>query len=82
MATTTRYVADWCFEENEDTVRRWMAQNAGNYCECGEVRTTTLAEDAADEFDLYEDDEYTIPECVFELAAEVADWYEADNFAL
>lgn len=72
---TTRYVIDWCFEENKDAVRRWMAQNAGSYYDCGEVNTTLLGEDAAGEFDLYEDEEeYIIPECVFELAAEVADW--------
>jgi hypothetical protein len=77
---TTKYVTDWFFA-NEDTVRRWMAQHAGEYYDCGVVKTTKLAEDAALQFDLYEGEgsDYTIPECVFELALEVAEWYELDE---
>ncbi len=41
---------------------------------CGEVDMTKLAEDAAQELDLYENDE--VPEEVFEIAFEVAEDYE------
>ena len=45
----------------------WMKDNAHEYC-----TSTELAEAAADEFDLYEDDiDYVIPEVVFEAALEV-----------
>lgn len=41
---------------------------------CNEVNCTSLAEEAADVFDLYEDHEdYVIPEEVFDWAVEVAD---------
>ena len=41
---------------------------------CGEINMTLLAEDAAQEFDLYEDD--VISEGIFEIAFEVAEEYE------
>lgn len=54
-----------------EEVRRWMSCNAKQYQDCGETNATRLAEGAASEFDLYESDEdATIPEWVFEMAAE------------
>lgn len=50
-------------------VRRWMARNCEDYQDCGETNATQLAEAAAGEFDLYIDDDGTIPEWVFELSA-------------
>lgn len=40
-------------------------------CNCNEVNTTLLAENAANEFDQYLDDN-SIPEWIFELSAVVA----------
>ncbi len=43
----------------------------------GEVNCTQLAEMTADDLDLYEDDEdFTIPEEVFDLAVTVSDLFE------
>lgn len=48
-----------------------------SYDDCGEVICTKLAEDCADELNLYEnEDEGTISEDMFELAVDVANWYE------
>lgn len=50
--------------------KKWMSNNCSEY-----DNATTLAEEAASEFDLYEDDiDYVIPEWVFE---ESAKFYEA-----
>lgn len=51
-------------------VKRWMENNRSEYIDdCNEVNYTGLAEGAAQEFDLYEDnEEATIPEWVFDLA--------------
>jgi len=47
----------------------WMCQHVSEYLDaCNEVDCTRLAEDAADEFDLYVGDEATIPEELFEGA--------------
>jgi hypothetical protein len=58
----------------ERDVNRWMSLNREDYIDqCGELDCTKLAEEAADMFNLYEnDDEATIPEWVFEMAAELA----------
>lgn len=60
-------------ESIEKKVRAWMTQHVDEYVdECNEYDCTKLAEDAAQEFDLYEDnDTFTIPEWVFDLAVEV-----------
>lgn len=56
-------------------VKYWMRESIDAYVSCcDEVNLTQLAEDAAQEFDLYEDDsDATIPEWVFELSSEVAE---------
>jgi hypothetical protein len=60
-------------------VRDWCEERAFSG-DSGEVNATKLAEDAADEFDLYEPDGETIPEYLFDYTAEVADiWDEEGN---
>ena len=58
----------------EEEVKSWMKSNVSEYLdEVGEVNSTKLAEDAAQEFDLYEGEEDAeIPEWVFDYAAELA----------
>ena len=61
------------------TVRRWMKDHASEYAdECNEVRTTALAESAADAFGENHIggclDDSTHP--IWDWAVEVADWYE------
>jgi hypothetical protein len=47
----------------------WMHRNAAQHIDrCNELNTTGLAESAADEFDLCQDDDGTIPEWVFDAA--------------
>jgi hypothetical protein len=69
----------------ENTVRRWMRAhllNPDGFDEpfddtTGEPIATKLAENAAQKFELCEaDDEATIPEWVFDVAAEITDEYE------
>jgi hypothetical protein len=48
--------------------------------DCGEVNRTRLAEECADALDLALDDaDATIPEWVFDLAHEVAEWWGAED---
>lgn len=55
-------------------VKRWMRINLKDYIdECNELDCTRLAEDAANEFDLYEGDNCDIPEWVFEASASLTD---------
>lgn len=63
---------------DEIKVKRWMIVNIDNFIdECNEVDCTSMAENAAEEFDLYEDDvDYTIPEFVFDLAVNVSERWE------
>jgi len=67
---------------NYDLVRQWMRDNASDYDDGIDINRTRMAEDAADQFDIYECDEdtairdgYTVPEWVYELAVEVEAWY-------
>lgn len=56
-------------------IKKWMKNNIENHRDpiTNEICATTLAEEAAQTFDLYEDDvEYVIPEEVFEISAEVS----------
>ncbi len=47
------------------------------YEDCGELNTTALTEETADELNLYEDDEdYKIPEDIFEIAHNVEQFLE------
>jgi hypothetical protein len=56
-------------------VKSWMRSHANEYLdECGELNTTRLAEDAAEDFELCGDDlQATIPEWVFETATDVGE---------
>jgi len=61
---------------NRDLVRMWMMAEVEDYDDGIDINCTRLAEDAADEYDLYDDDiDFTIPEWVFELAFEVERWW-------
>jgi len=62
---------------NPAAIRRYMRSVATEHLGCGEVIATTLAEDAAAAFDLANPTNGAIPEELFDLAAEVADAYEA-----
>lgn len=58
--------------------RKWMRgqlrHNRAEYDDCGEVNSTKLAEDCAQEFNLYGDDpDATIPMWVFDLAVTVSE---------
>lgn len=55
-------------------VKRYMARIASEHADplTGEVCATTLAEAAANAFDLYEDDNFTIAAALYDVAAEVA----------
>jgi len=61
---------------NRTHARRWMTselqQDPDYYLDCGEVNATLLGENYAQEHDLYADDySATIPDWVFDVAAEV-----------
>lgn len=65
-------------EISRDTILSAMRQNIDDCVDpaTGEVNTTRLAENAANAFDLYEDNvHYVIPEEVFELAIDANDKY-------
>jgi hypothetical protein len=61
--------------------REWMKDNRESYRdECDEINCTKLAEDCADNFNLYKDRvDWEIPEWVFGLAVEVAEHETAQN---
>ena len=71
---------------NYELACRWMMDEVPNYYDGIDINTTRLAEDAADQFDIYEcyedtaiRDGYTVPEWVYELAVEVETWYLAPD---
>ncbi len=59
--------------EEKSKVRKWMVAEEQSYTDgrTGEVNCTELAEAVAANFDIYLDDEATIPEWVFDLASEI-----------
>ncbi len=58
------------------TVKGWMRANVADFLDpWQEVNATGLTESAAAQFDLYEPDD-SIDEDWFDMAADVADWYE------
>ena len=61
---------------NFNWMMRELNRNFKHYDDSGEVNCTLLAENCADSLDLYEDDDdYTIPEVVFDDAVLAADKY-------
>ena len=59
----------------KNKVKNWMKQNYDHHIDhmTGEINSTSLAEEAADMHDLYEDHvDWNIPEEVFEWSQEVA----------
>ena len=58
---------------NKADVNRWMSLNRETYIDSrtGELDCTRLAEEAADMFNLYEGDECTVPEWLFEMSSEL-----------
>jgi len=58
----------------KNKVKKWMTQNYDHHVDhmTGEINTTSLAEEAADMYDLYEDHvDWNIPEEVFSWSVEV-----------
>jgi len=55
-------------------VKAWMRTHTNEHVDsCGEVDMTRMAENAADEFEVYlPDSDATIPEWVFDMAVDVA----------
>jgi hypothetical protein len=65
---------------NYELARQWMIDNAADYDDGIDINTTRLAEDAAEQFDIYNDDiDFPIPEWVYKLAVEVEAWYLSDG---
>lgn len=70
---------------NYELARRWMADNISDYDDGAEINCTRMTEDCADELDIYEDEDYTVPEWLYELAFEIeqyfwdgGDWPDSD----
>jgi len=62
--------------------KRWMQQNVHEHVDrkTDEVNTTSLAEEAASEFNIYEDKrDYKIPDEVYDLAVDVGEAWEKKN---
>lgn len=53
-----------------ESAKKWMLENLSDekYNDCNELNSTLLAEDCADDLDMYEGDDFDIPEELFELA--------------
>jgi hypothetical protein len=60
-------------EINIQKVKNWMRKNKEEFRDnqTGELNYTLLAEACANELDIYSDDNYNIPEELFELAVEL-----------
>jgi len=56
-----------------------LSINSEEYDDSGEINCTLLAENMADKYDLYEGDNYDIPEYVFDCAVEAAEKFEKLN---
>lgn len=67
---------------NYELARQWMLDNVDDYDDGIDIDCTSMAEDAAYKFSIYEEavpgDEYLIPEWLYDLAVEVEEWYLAD----
>jgi len=67
---------------NKPLVKRWMQLHVTDHVDrqTDEVNTTSLAEEAAQEFELYEDKrDYKIPEEVYDMAVDVGGAWEKKN---
>ena len=62
---------------------KWMKNQlrheAETYDYGGDINCTKLAEDAAEELDLYENAECDIPDEVFDAAVDAAEWFADSN---
>jgi hypothetical protein len=80
---TGNMIIIWTVESiSELEVREYMRTWAYLYDDgCDGLNITKLAEETAYDLEIFEEDGETIPDCVFELAAEVDDWYclESDD---
>ena len=56
-----------------------MIDNAADYDDGVNINCTLMTEQCADALDIYYDEEYIIPEWLYELAAEVEAWYLSDG---
>lgn len=65
---------------NQQAIRKWMKDNVNSYFdECQVVNATKLAEDACAEFQLYDGDNFDIPELLFDMSAEIANMFDGSN---
>ena len=62
---------------NYQLARQWMRDNCADYDDGIDINCTLMAEVCADALDIYDDDDedYIIPEWLYELAVEVEKWY-------
>ena len=60
---------------NYELARQWMIDNAADYDDGIDINCTLMTEQCADALDIYDDEEYIIPEWLYELAVEVEEWY-------
>ena len=47
---------------NYEQARQWMIDNAADYDDGIDINTTLMTEQCADALDIYDDEEYIIPE--------------------
>lgn len=64
---------------NYELARQWMIDNATDYDDGIDINCTLMTEQCADALDIYDDEEYTIPEWLYELAVKVEEWYLSDG---
>jgi hypothetical protein len=67
--------------ERKTRMKRWMQRNVSTFVDrCNEVNCTGMAEEAAQVFETFENRvDWTIPEWVFDMAVDVANWFKGSG---